>query len=83
MELNYQNAKRLKGQLIQYRNNEGEWAVGRVSNVKKDGLEIEDLTNHQPSEGYGFGFWGPGPFFRPPVFVPFVAFGFAAPLLWW
>lgn len=83
MQLNYQNAQRLKGQMIRYKNQDGEMVVGRVVDVRKDGLEIEELSAHQPSEGYGFGFWGPGPFFRPPFFVPFVAFGFATPLLWW
>jgi hypothetical protein len=83
MELNYQNAQHLKGQLIRYRNNDGEMVIGRVANVRKDGLEIEELSTHQPSEGYGFGFWRPRPFFRRPVFVPFVAFGFVRPFFWW
>ncbi|MCM3764766.1 hypothetical protein [Neobacillus niacini] len=82
MELNYQNAQRLKGKVIQYRNKEGEMVIGRVANVRKDGLEIEELSTHQPSEGYGFGFWGPGPFFRPPVFFPFVGFGIGFPFFW-
>jgi hypothetical protein len=83
MELNYQRAIKLKGQMIQYRNEDGELVVGRVADVKKDGLEIEELTTHSPSSGYGFGFFGPRPFFRPPVFVPFFAFGFASPFFFW
>lgn len=82
MELNYEQARRLEGQMIRFKNKEGQWAIGRVAKVRKDGLEIEELTHSgQKSEGYGYGFWG-GPFFRPPIFFPFVGFGFGFPFFW-
>ncbi|WML40085.1 hypothetical protein RCG19_23550 [Neobacillus sp. OS1-2] len=77
MQLNYEQARHLEGKMIQYKNNSGELVVGRVAKVKKEGLEIEEFSSSHSSDGFGFGFWGPRPFFRPPVFVPFVGFGFA------
>ncbi|WP_251553641.1 hypothetical protein [Neobacillus muris] len=82
MQLDYQKAKRLEGEMIRFVNNEGNWAIGRVAKVRKDGLEIEEMSSSSPSgSGYGYGFWG-GPFFRPPVFFPFVGFGFS-PFFFW
>lgn len=77
LELNYEQARRLEGKMIQYKNEAGELGVGRVIKVRKDGLEIEEFSSSHTSDGHGYGFWGRRPFFRPPVFVPFVAFGFA------
>ena len=81
MPLDYNQARNLEGKMIQFKNNQGEWSVGRVVKVRKDGLEIEELSSSSSSDGYGFGFFGPRPFvrrpfFRPPVFVPFVGVGF-------
>jgi len=83
MPLNYENALRLEGEIIKYQNKDGDWKMGRVAKVRKDGLEMEELNPEGTSDGYGFPFWGPGPFFGPPAFVPFVAFGFAAPFFFW
>jgi hypothetical protein len=88
MELDYQRARRLEGKMIRFKNNQGEWSIGRVSKVRKDGLEIEELSTSSSDEGYGFGFFGPRPFFRrrrffrPPVFFPFFGFGFN-PFFFW
>ncbi|GHI00957.1 hypothetical protein [Neobacillus kokaensis] len=82
MELNYEQARRLEGEIIHFKNKEGKWTFGRVVKVRKNGLEIEELGHGQSNseEGYGYGFWGP--FWRPPVFFPFVGFGIGFPLLW-
>ncbi|WP_160726095.1 hypothetical protein [Bacillus sp. USDA818B3_A] len=82
MPLDYNQARNLEGKMIQFKNIQGEWSVGRVVKVRKDGLEIEELSSSSSSDGYGFGFFGPRPFFRrnffrPPVFFPFVGFGFS------
>ncbi|MEH7121427.1 hypothetical protein V7128_29105 [Neobacillus vireti] len=82
MELEYNQALSLKGKMIRFKDEQGEWKIGRVVNVKKDGLEIEELSSTSSSNGYGYGFFGPGPCFRPPVFVPFVAVGFF-PFFFW
>lgn len=82
MQLDYERALRLKGQMIRFKNSEGEWTIGRVVRVKKEGLEIEELGASSRNDGYGFGFFRPGPFFGPPAFFPFVGFGFA-PLFFW
>ncbi|MEH7106724.1 hypothetical protein [Bacillus sp. JJ1764] len=79
MQLNYESARRLEGEMIKFKNKEGNWTMGRVAKVRKNGLEIEELSSSAESDGYGFGFWGP--FFRPPVFVPFV--GVAFPFFFW
>lgn len=81
MQLNYHQARNLEGKMIQYKNDQGEWSIGKVVKVRKEGLEIEELSYSSSSEGYGFGFFGPRPFirrpfFRPPVIVPFVGVGF-------
>lgn len=78
--MNYEQARHLKGRVIQYLNQDGEWTIGKIVEVKKDGFEIEELQSSITDDGYGFGFFGP-PFFGPPVFVPFVAFGFFGPPL--
>ncbi|MGG1676086.1 hypothetical protein ACIFOT_10110 [Neobacillus sp. NRS-1170] len=82
MQLNYEQAQHLEGKMIQFKNNKGEWSIGKVVKVRKDGLEIEELNSSSSNDGYGFGFFGPRPFFRPrffrpPVFFPFVGFGFS------
>jgi len=79
MQLNYQQARNLEGKMIHYKNDQGEWSIGKVVKVRKEGLEIEELSSSSSSTGYGFGFFGPrpffgSPFFRPPVIVPFVGF---------
>ncbi|MDR4947325.1 hypothetical protein [Neobacillus cucumis] len=77
MQLDYECALRLEGKMIQFRNAQGEWSIGKVVKVRKDGLEIEELSSSSSSNGYGFGFFGPRPcFFRPPIVVPFVGFAF-------
>ena len=75
MELNYERAKHLKGKMIRFRNKNGEMVVGKVVNVKKDGLEIAELGPPDSNEGYGFGFFD-RPFFRRPFFFPFVEIEF-------
>ncbi|MCM3568942.1 hypothetical protein [Neobacillus mesonae] len=81
MELNYEMAKRLEGEMIRFKNKEGKLVIGRVSKVRKDGLEVEELSHSGSGDGgYGYGFWGP--FWRPPIFVPFVGFGIGFPLFW-
>lgn len=82
MQLDYNQALRLKGKMIQFKNKQGEWAIGKVTKVTKEGLEIEELSPSGSSSGYGYGFWGPRPFFRGPVFFPFVGFGFF-PFFFW
>ncbi|MDR7240195.1 hypothetical protein [Neobacillus drentensis] len=87
MQLDYQQACRLEGQMIKFKNSQGEWSIGRVVKVKNDGLEIEELNSSSANDGYGFGFFNRRPFFRPPffrrsffrppVFFPFVGFGFS------
>jgi hypothetical protein len=82
MYLDYEQAQHFEGQMIQYKNKKGKWVIGKVAKVRKDGLEIEELKSSISSEGYGFGFWGPGPFFGPPAFVPFVGVAFNPFFLW-
>jgi len=82
MQLDYHQAKRLEGKMIQFKNSHGDLTIGRVVKVSKDGLEIEELSSSLPDGAYGFGFFGPRPFFRrpffrPPVFFPFIGFGFS------
>lgn len=81
MQFDYEQARNLKGQVIEYKSNRGEWAIGRVVRVKKNGLEIEELIQSGLKDGYGYGFWG-GPFWGPPAFVPFVGFAFN-PFFFW
>jgi hypothetical protein len=71
VELNYERAKHLKGKMIRFRNKKGEWVVGKVVNINKDGLEIAELDSANSNDGYGFG----GPFFTP-FFFPFDGFFF-------
>ena len=72
MELNYERTKHLKGKMIRFRNKNGEWVVGKVVNIKKDGLEIAELGSHDSNDGYGFGFCNPCRCFRRPFFFSFV-----------
>jgi hypothetical protein len=81
MQLNYEQARQLKGQMIEFKNNKGEWAIGRVVRVKKNGLEIQELNRSGLKDGYGYGFCC-GPFWGPPAFVPFVGFAFFPFFLW-
>ncbi len=82
MQLGYEQARHLKGQMIEFKNKNGEWTIGRVVGAKKDGLEIEELNQSLSKDGYGYGFWGPGPFWGPPAFVPFVGVAFNPFFLW-
>lgn len=82
MELNYERARRLEGQMIRIKNNHGEWVTGKIVKVTKDGIEFSEFGTEGSQEGFGFGFWG-GPFFRRPFFVPFVAVGAAFPFFLW
>ncbi|KAB2336317.1 hypothetical protein F7731_12580 [Cytobacillus depressus] len=70
MELNYERARHLKGKMIQYKNADGEWVVAKVTNVRKDGLEVEELRHSSSHDGHGFGFFRRRPFFSP-FFLPF------------
>jgi hypothetical protein len=81
MEFDYNQASRLMGKMVQFKNEQGEWSIGRVVEVRKDGLEIEELSSSS-SGGYGYGFWGPRPFFRPPIFFPFIGFE-VIPFFFW
>jgi hypothetical protein len=81
MELNYERARALEGKMIRYRTEEGEWCVGKVVNVKKDGLEIAELGSSNSSNGFGYGFFGPRPYFGRPFFAPFVGFALF-PFFW-
>jgi hypothetical protein len=76
VELNYEHAQSLVGEIIRYRNEEGEWRVGKILNIKKDGMEIAELSAQNSNNGFGYGFFGPRPFFGRPLFVPFVGFAF-------
>ena len=71
VEFNYERAKHLKGKMVRFRDKDGEWVVGKVVGIKKDGLEIAELDSSRPNGGDGFGF----PFFNP-FFVPFDGFFF-------
>ena len=71
MGLNYERANHLKGEIVRFRNKNGELVVGKVVNVKKDGLEIAALDSVDSNGGDGFGF----PFFEP-FFFPFVEIEF-------
>ncbi|MCR2820955.1 hypothetical protein [Lederbergia panacisoli] len=73
MENNREMRHHFKGQMIRFRNGNGDWSIGKVVKVREDGLEISEL-NSDSYGGYGFGFFG-GPFFGAPFFVPF-GFGF-------
>jgi hypothetical protein len=75
MNLNYEQARGLEGKVIKVQNHEGKWVMGRVVKVRKDGLELEEVNSSSSNDGYGYGFWGPRPFFRP-FFVPFIGFPF-------
>lgn len=77
MDLNYARAQQMKliGKMVRFRKENGDWVVGRVTNINKEGLEIEEFGKHNPSDGYGFGFFGP-PFCGFPCFVPFVNVSF-------
>ncbi|PFO03331.1 hypothetical protein COJ85_14660 [Bacillus sp. AFS076308] len=82
MQLDYNQALRLEGKMIKYKNENNKWSIGRVAKVTKKGLEIEELSSSSSSNGYGYGFWGPGPCFRAPVFFPFVSINFF-PFFFW
>jgi hypothetical protein len=43
--------------MIRYKNERGEWKVGKVVEVTKDGLEISELSSSNSSDGYGYGFF--------------------------
>ncbi|MDQ6594860.1 hypothetical protein ABE288_06340 [Bacillus salipaludis] len=64
MQLNYENARHLEGELVRFKKENGEWAVGRVVEVRQDGLEIVEFNPSYKNEGYGYGFWGA-------CFIPF------------
>jgi hypothetical protein len=70
VQLNYERARQLKGEMVRFQNEDGEWLVGKVVKVRKDGLEIVE-TSSDKNDGYGFGIWRPWfvPFCRP--FFPF------------
>ncbi len=76
MQLNDQQARHLEGKIIHFQTQNGEWVIGRVAKVRKDGLEMEELRSSS-SEGFGYGFCGGGPFFGSPVFFPFIGFAFS------
>ncbi|WP_269320949.1 hypothetical protein [Bacillus sp. UNC438CL73TsuS30] len=40
MYFDYENARRFEGQLIKFKNEQGDWVIGKVVKVKKDGFEI-------------------------------------------
>ncbi|MEH7334518.1 hypothetical protein V7161_17875 [Neobacillus drentensis] len=71
MKLNYERAKHLEGRFIRFRHENGEWVVGKVVSVKKDGLEIAELDSSYSNKGDGYAF----PFFSP-FFCPFNRFFF-------
>jgi hypothetical protein len=63
MDFNVERARRFEGEMVRFRNEKGEWRIGRVSKVTKDGIQIEELIGNS-DEGYGYGAWGPPrPFF--------------------
>jgi len=71
VELNYERAKHLNGRIIRFRHENGEWVLGKVVNVKKDGLEIAELDSSHSNNGDGYA----RPFFNP-FFFPFDGFFF-------
>jgi hypothetical protein len=77
VELNYEQARRLEGELVRFKKDNGEVAVGRVLKVRKDGMEITELNSSSKSDGYGYGFWGSC------CFIPFNCFLGCFPFLWW
>jgi hypothetical protein len=73
--LNYEQARHLKGELVRFKKENGEWSVGIVEEVREDGLEIIELNpSSNKNDGYGFGFFGPF------CFIPFC---FCFPFFWW
>ncbi|GHI00322.1 hypothetical protein [Neobacillus kokaensis] len=78
MELNYERALHLEGELVRFKKDNKEWVVGRVVKVREDGMEVIELNSTGKSDkndGYGFGgFWRC-------CFVPFCWPIF--PFLWW
>ncbi|MBS4217980.1 hypothetical protein KHA96_06540 [Bacillus sp. FJAT-49711] len=80
MENNHEKQSHFEGQMIRFRNGNGEWRIGKVVKVREDGLEISELSSNSYG-GYGFGFFGRRPFFGAPFFVPF-GFGFFN-FFWW
>jgi hypothetical protein len=73
VQLNYERARQLEGEMVRFQNEDGEWLVGKVVKVRKDGLEIVE-TSSDKNDGYGFGIWRP-------CFVPFGRPFF--PFFWW
>lgn len=75
MQLNYERARHLEGEVVRFKKENGEWAVGKVVKVRKDGMEIIESNPSDKINGYGYGFWGSC------CFVPFCCPIF--PLFWW
>jgi hypothetical protein len=62
---NYETAKQYQGKTIRFKNEKGDWVIGKVIKVNKDGLEIEEFNTEVTEDGFGYGFFGPRPYFRP------------------
>lgn len=81
MEPDFNRMRNAEGEMIRFKNKKGDWSVGRIVKVRKDGLEIEELSPSSPNNAFGFGFGG-GPFWGPPIFYPIVGFVFF-PFFFW
>jgi hypothetical protein len=63
--MHYEIARHFKGEMVRFRTEKGDWRIGRVVNVTKDGVQIEKLIDNSnkaiSDEGYGFPWGPPGP----------------------
>ncbi|MCQ6282153.1 hypothetical protein [Bacillus sp. EB600] len=74
MIFNYERARHFEGKIVRFRNEDGEWHIGRVEKVTKEGIQIEELIGNS-NEGYGYGLWGlPRPFLGYPVLFDLLFF---------
>ncbi|MBM4762916.1 hypothetical protein [Bacillus sp. B15-48] len=69
MSANYQMVKKYVGKTVRFKNEEDQWVVGKIVNVDRNGIEVEEFERVTEEEGYGYPFfgarrfWGPRPFF--------------------
>lgn len=95
---NYETAKQYQGKTVRFKNEKGEWVIGKVMKVSQEGLEIEEYSTEGTDDGFGYGFFGPGPYRRPyrrpfayrPYRRPYVRYPYAGitalavlPFLFW
>ena len=81
--MDFEKARHFEGKMVQFRTKKGDWRIGRVVKVTKDGVQIEEL-NANSDDGYGYGFWGPGPAFAGAALFDLAVIDFAVlPWFFW